>query len=50
VEALKNLASLASDLESMIKQFRLDDDSQSGGSIAAKGQPLFRAGLRPAHR
>jgi len=50
VEALKNLASLASDLESMIKQFRLDDDSQSGGSVAAKGQPLFRAGLRPAHR
>jgi methyl-accepting chemotaxis protein len=47
VEALKNLASLASDLDGMIRQFRLDDDTQSGGTSARKQQPAMR--YAPAH-
>ena len=50
VEALKNLASLASDLDGMIKQFRLGDGRQSGEAFAAKNQPAFGSGFRPAHR
>ena len=49
VEALKNLASLANDMDAMIRQFKLEDDVQSGGRLT--GQPR-KAGvaLRPAHR
>jgi methyl-accepting chemotaxis protein len=46
VEALKNLASLANDLDGMIRQFRLDEDTQSGarlaGNRAMAGQSVFR--------
>lgn len=34
VEALKNLACLAGDLDGMIRQFRLEDDRQDGGRLA----------------
>ena len=49
VEALKNLASLANDLDGMIRQFHVDDGQQSGGKIAGKGQGAFQPKLRPAH-
>jgi methyl-accepting chemotaxis protein len=48
VEALKNLASLAAELDGMIRQFRLDEDTQSGGKMAGKTQASLRQGLRPA--
>jgi len=48
VEALKNLASLASDLDGMIRQFRLNDERQLGGSFANASHPSVPA-LRPAH-
>jgi len=49
VEALKNLASLASDLDGMIRQFRLEGDRQAGGKFVGKNQPLARGVYRPAH-
>ncbi len=36
VESLKNLASLASELDEMIRQFRLEENTQPGGRLAAK--------------
>jgi methyl-accepting chemotaxis protein len=38
VEALKNLALLANDLDSMIRQFKLEGESQPGGKMANKPQ------------
>jgi len=49
VEVLKNLAQLASDLDGMIRQFRLDDEGQRGGRMMGKGHAPVRAGLRTAH-
>jgi methyl-accepting chemotaxis protein len=42
VQALKDLAKLSSELDGMIRQFRLDDDAQSGGRITGslKKAPL----------
>ncbi len=34
VEALKNLSSLAAELDGMIRQFRLDEETQSGGKFS----------------
>ncbi len=48
VETLKNLASLASDLDGIIRQFRLEADRQSGGTFAGKCQPAFQTLLQPA--
>ena len=42
VETLKNLASLAGDLDSMIRQFHLENSRQSGGSILGQGKPSLR--------
>lgn len=42
VEALKNLASLASDLDGMIRQFHLEDNRQSGGSFLGQSKPSLR--------
>ena len=42
VEALKNLASLARDLDGMIRQFRLADDKQLGGKLAGRNQPALK--------
>ena len=57
VEALKNLSSLASDLDGTIRQFRLDagrvdgrDDRQPGTRPAGKTKPTFQPSLRPSHR
>jgi methyl-accepting chemotaxis protein len=49
VEALKNLAQLAAELDGLIRQFRLDDDTQSGGRIGGKAQAGARQRLRTAH-
>jgi methyl-accepting chemotaxis protein len=51
VEALKNLATLASELDTMIRQFRLDGDRQAGGRFAGKNQPvrIGQPALRAAH-
>ncbi|MGH9604480.1 MAG: HAMP domain-containing methyl-accepting chemotaxis protein [Terracidiphilus sp.] len=49
VESLKNLASLASELDGMIRQFRLDDAPQAGGKMTGKPRPAARGALRPVH-
>ncbi len=49
VEALQNLASLASELDGMIRQFRLEDERQAGGRLAGKRQPVGQPALRAAH-
>ncbi len=50
VEALKNLAKLASDLDGMIRQFRLESDEQAGGKYAGSKLPAGQPALRTAHR
>jgi methyl-accepting chemotaxis protein len=50
VEALKNLAALASDLDGMIRQFRLEETAQPGGTFASKQHPRPHQSLQPAHR
>jgi methyl-accepting chemotaxis protein len=48
VEALKNLAALANDLDGLIRQFKLEGDEQAGGRLA--GKALATSGvLRAAH-
>ena len=49
VEALKNLASLASDLDGMIRQFRLEGDRQAGGKFTGGSQLVGHSEFRPAH-
>jgi methyl-accepting chemotaxis protein len=49
VEGLKNLASLASDLDGIIRQFRLESDRQSGGAFANHAKPALQPTLRTAH-
>jgi methyl-accepting chemotaxis protein len=48
VQALKNLASLAGDLDSMIRQFNIDGDRQGGDRLSAKPQAAGMA-VRTAH-
>ena len=49
MEALKNLASLASDLDGMIRQFRMETEHQADRTFAGKSQPAARPSLRAAH-
>jgi methyl-accepting chemotaxis protein len=42
VEALKNLAELASDLDGMIRQFRLGNEAQSGAKLTGAKKPAYR--------
>jgi methyl-accepting chemotaxis protein len=51
VESLKNLAELASELDGMIRQFTLDQDSQRGGTFSGTRKPAYQAqaALRTAH-
>jgi methyl-accepting chemotaxis protein len=49
VEALKNLSSLATELDGMIRQFHLDEDKQSGGKLAAGTRTASQHKLRSAH-
>ncbi len=39
VEALKNLASLATELDGIIRQFKLDGETQAGGRLTTQSQP-----------
>jgi len=48
VEALKNLASLASDLDGMIRQFKLDEAEQTFASFAGRSQPALQQTPRTA--
>ena len=47
VEALKNLASLASDLDGIIRQFQLEGDSQPGGKFSPPLSHAADRALRP---
>jgi methyl-accepting chemotaxis protein len=49
VDALKNLASLASDLDGMIRQFRLEEDTQSGARLAGNPKTAGQSAFRTAH-
>ena len=42
VEALKNLASLANDLDGMINQFHMEQTRESGGTSRSRTKPLSR--------
>jgi methyl-accepting chemotaxis protein len=48
VEALRSLASLAGDLDSMIREFKLDDAHQEGGKLSVRPQPSGMS-MRSAH-
>ncbi len=48
VETMKNLASLASDLEGMIRQFRLEGETQSGGILTGKPSAVAQRKLQSA--
>ena len=50
VDTLKNLSSLASDLDGMVRQFRLDGGERAGGTPSGKRQPAYAATLRSAHK
>lgn len=49
VEALKNLASLAGELDGMIHQFKMDEPSQPSGPASKPGTASLKRALRPAH-
>ncbi|MGB7136564.1 MAG: methyl-accepting chemotaxis protein [Acidobacteriaceae bacterium] len=49
VEALKTVASLAADLDNVIRQFRLDDNGSAGGGFAAPPAALPAWAAQPAH-
>ena len=48
VEALKNLAALAGDLDGMIRQFNLETRRQSGNSALGPGKPALRYAVHAA--
>ncbi len=48
VAALNNLASLASDLDGIIRQFRLEAEHQPGGKFTQGAQPARRRAMQPA--
>ena len=49
VAALKNLSSLANDLDGIILQFQLGEEVQNGGRFADKPSAASQHALRPAH-
>ncbi|HWE85769.1 MAG TPA: methyl-accepting chemotaxis protein [Terracidiphilus sp.] len=48
VEALKNLASLAAEMDGVIRQFELGDDGRAVGRVAQKTKPAGLSALRAA--
>jgi methyl-accepting chemotaxis protein len=46
VEALKNLSSLAAELDGMIRQFQLDEETQSGGRLSGGARAAAPRNLR----
>ena len=49
VEALKNLAALASDLDGMMRQFQLGDGNNSAENPGRSNHPAFKPVMRTAH-
>ncbi len=49
VEALKNLTALAADLDGIIRQFKLEGGSQSGGRLTGQRQAVAQSSMRSAH-
>jgi methyl-accepting chemotaxis protein len=49
VEAMKNLASLAAELDGMMRQFHLGDDRGRAANQDRSGKPAFKPSLRTAH-
>jgi methyl-accepting chemotaxis protein len=49
VEALKNLSSLAGELDAMIRRFQLEGETQSGGKFAGGARATARQSARTAH-
>jgi methyl-accepting chemotaxis protein len=49
VEALKNLSSLAAELDGMIRQFQLEEETQSGGTLTGGARAPVPQSLRTAH-
>ncbi len=49
VEALKNLASLASELDGMIRQFQIAGERQPGGTVGRPDTHAFRGAMKAAH-
>ncbi len=49
VEALKNLSSLAAELDGIIRQFQLEGDTQSGGKLSGGARATAPQSLRTAH-
>jgi methyl-accepting chemotaxis protein len=49
VEALKNLSSLAAELDAMIRQFQLEGETQSGGKLSGGARAAVPRSVRAAH-
>ena len=49
VEAMRNLSSLAAELDGMIRQFHLEGDTQSGGKLAGGARAAASQRIRSAH-
>lgn len=49
VEALKNLSSLAAELDAMIRQFHLEGETQKGGKFAGGAREAAQQSVRAAH-
>jgi methyl-accepting chemotaxis protein len=49
VEALKNLSSLAAELDGMIRQFHLEGETQSGGKLSGGARAALPQSVRSAH-
>jgi methyl-accepting chemotaxis protein len=49
VQALRNLAALAGDLDGLIRQFRFEDEHQAGGHLGMKEHGFVEHSLRGAH-
>jgi methyl-accepting chemotaxis protein len=49
VEALKNLASLAGELDGMMRQFHLDDERGPSAKINSSSRPQYKPVMRAAH-
>jgi len=48
VEALKNLSSLAAELDAMIRQFQLEGETQGGGRFSGGARAAVPQSLRTA--
>jgi hypothetical protein len=48
VEALKNLASLALELDGMMRQFHVEEEKQPAGGKVGKPRAAFNSALRTA--